>query len=320
MASQSEPVTTTDVVNYTGETLYLGAKFGKSPLISMAGLSRGYRQITGNQYAMSNQITGDTPSQSNLRSEDESITTITATSYTAAQETNYAEIHEWQYVVSYASQALNGVISGVANISDKKAVIAGFPTQRIAHMKQLMGDLEFSALRGTAQAWTNAGTTGATGGLVTQLESNSSYNTDAGGASLSTSLINTEIARMAASHAEFNDIVIAANAHQYQALSDLYGNPPLSRTVGGVELAQIMLPVAGRCSIVYDPALATDDVVFVDMEYFRPCFGITPGMPPIFTQSLAQQGAGWREMLYCIFGIDYFTYTLHGLIQGLATS
>jgi len=317
MASQSEPITTTDVTNYTGEVLYVGATFGISPLLSMAGLTRGYRVLTGSQYAMSNAITPNAAAQ-NTVSEDASITTITATSYTASQETNYAEIHELQYVVSYASRALSKVIGGVANVDDVFAQIAGMPVQRKAHMKQLVGDLEYSALRGTGQAWTNAGTAGQTQGLVTAI--NAVASTDAGGSDLTAEHINTEIERMAGLGAEFNDMVLACGAHQYQAISDLYGFQPQSRNIGGVNLERVVLPVAGNCGVVYDPVMASDDILFVDLEYFRPGFGIVDGYPPIFTEKLGKDGAGDREMLFCIFGIDYFTYKYHGLIESLATS
>jgi len=317
MASQSEPITTTDVVNYTGELFYIGAKYGKSPLLSMAGLTDGYRVVTGNQFAMANAITGNAPAQ-NAVSEDASIAAVTRTSYAASQGTNYPEIHNLQYVISYAAEALNGMVSGVANVRDTQAVVASMPTQRLAHMKQLAVDLEFSAMRGTGQAWTNAGTTGATGGLVTAVEAGSE--TAASGATLSTDLIDTEVARMAAAGAEFSNMVIAAGAYQLQRLGQLYSFAPQDRTVGGVNLRQVLLPIMGTCGVVYDPVLADDDLVFVDMDHFKPCFGIVPGKPPIFTETLAKVSGGTPEMLYCIFGIDYNSIVFHGMVSGLATS
>ena len=317
MASQSEPTTTTDVTNYTGELFYIGAKFGKSPLLSMAGLTDGYRVVTGNSYSMSNSITGNAPAQ-NVVTEDASIATITKTSYAASQVTNYPEIHNVQYVVSYAAEALSGIVGGVANVRDTQAIVASMPVQRLAHMKQLAADLEYSALRGTGQVWTNAATSGATGGLITAVEAGSE--TAASGAALSKSLINTEIARMAAAGAEFSRVIIAAGAFQLQALEDLYGFAPQDREVGGVNLRQLLLPVAGSCGVVYDPVLADDDLAFVDLDHFKPCFGIVPGRPPIFTEELSRVSAGTPEMLFTIFGIDYNNIIFHGMVSGLATS
>jgi hypothetical protein len=296
---------------------YQGATYGKSPLLSMAGLTRGYRTTTWHQFPMSNAISGNAAAQ-NVVTEDASIAAITATSYAAAQDTNYLEIHNVTTTYSYAAQALPGGVSGVAINGDPLANIRSPQVQREAKMRQLAGDLEFSALRGTGQAWTNAATSGATGGLVTAVEAGSE--TAAAGAALSTTLIDTEIARMAAAGAEFVDMVIACGAYQMQQLNKLYGNPPMDRMVAGVALQTIFLPIAGRCGLVYDPVLATDDVVFVDMAHFSPVFGIVPGKPPIFFEPRAKVGSGDYEALYCLFGIDYHDIIYHGMVSGLATS
>jgi len=317
MASQTEPISTYDVPNYVGEVLYLGATLGKSPLLSMAGLTDGYETSQWNEYPMGNVLSGNAAAQ-NVVTEDASIAAIARTSYAAAQATNFLEIHDVSYVQSYARAALQGGISGVAINGAKAAVIGSLETQRTAHLKQLACDLEFSALRGTVQAWTNAATAGATRGLVTAIEAGSE--TAAAGASLSKTLIDTEIARMAAAGAEFTRMVIACNAHQMQMLNTLYGFAPQSITVAGVQLQQIWLPIAGQCGVVYDSVLATDDLVFVDMEHFRPVFGIVPGKPPIFVEPLGKIAAGEQEQLYCLFGIDYSNIIFHGMVSGLATS
>lgn len=317
MASQTEPITTTDVLDMSGPLFYVGQTYGKSPLLSRAGLRRGFRVVTGNQFSMSNQITGDAAAQS-VRTEDASIAAVTKTSYAGNQTTQNMEIHLEQYVQSYASMALGNNLSGVANHSDPTSQINTLPTQREAHLRQLAGDLEYSALRGTSQAWTNAATAGATGGLVTAIEAGSE--TAAAGASLSVALIETEITRMAEAGAEFLEPVIAANAFQIQQLNTLYGNAVQSITEGGTQVMFVNLPVMGRAEIVYDPILATDDLVFVDLMHFRPAFGIVPGKAPIFTESIGKVAGGEIEQLYTIFGIDYDNILFHGMISGLATS
>jgi hypothetical protein len=266
---------------------------------------------------MGNVLTGDAASQS-VVTEDASITAATKTSYAASQVTNYLEIHYKQYVQSYARAALSGGISGVAISGVPVAEVGSLETQRTAHMKQLAADLEYSALRGSQQAWTNAATAGATYGLVTAVEAGSE--TAASGATLSKTLIETEIARMAAAGAEFNRMVIAAGAHQVQMLNNLYGFAPQARMEGGVNLNDIYLPIVGRCGVVYDPILATDDLVFVDMAHFRPVFGLVPGKAPIFVEAVGKTAAGDIEQLYCLFGIDYGNIIYHGMVSGLATS
>ena len=317
MASQTEPITTYDVPNYVGEIFYLGAQYGKAPLLSMAGLTSGYLVSQWSEYPMGNVLSGNAAAQ-NVVTEDASIAAVARTSYAAAQATNYLEIHDVSYVQSYARQALQGGISGVAINGAKAAVVGSLETQRTAHMKQLIADLEFSALLGTAQAWTNAATAGATGGLLVAVEAGSE--TAAAGASLSKTLIDTEIARMAAAGAEFGNMVLACNAHQMQALNTLYGFAPQSIHVAGVELQQIWLPIAGQCGVVYDPVMNTDDLAIVDMAHFKPVFGVVPGKPPIFVEPLGKVAAGEAEQLYCLFGIDYSNIIYHGMVSGLATS
>ncbi len=317
MASQSEPTTTTDVPNYAGPLFYVGATYGKSPLLSLAGLSRGGKTATGNQFPMANRIAGDSPAQDG-QSEDASIAAMTATSYTGSQGTNYMQIFRKEYVVSYAAQAFQGAISGVAVTGMGQSVIAAMPAQRSAHLMQLAADYEYSALRGAGQAWTNAATAGKMGGLVTAIEAGSE--TAAAGAPLSRSLISEEIVRMAAAGADFGNTIIAGGAFQIDALNTLFGNALQSTTEAGIDLKIVNMPVMGQARIVYDPVLADDDLVFVDLDHFDPVFGIVPGKPAVFVEPLSKTAAGDREQLFALASVDYGHIQWHGMISGLATS
>jgi len=326
MASQSQPVTTTDVPNYVGELLFLGQKFGRSPLLSLAGLGTassggltagGYDIVTGSYFAMGNVIEGDAPAQDG-QTEDASIAAMTDTSYTGAQATNYTQIFRKTWVVSYASEAQTGTISGVAINGAPQAIVSAAVVQREAHLKQMAADYEYSALYGTGAAWTNATTTGAMGGLFTAVEAGSE--TAAAGVPLSTTLIDTEIARMAAAGAEFIDPVISVAAFQRQQLNRLYGNAIQSQTIGGTNVTSLLLPVIGNCRVIDNPIMAADDFGIVDLNHFRLVFALKPGMPPIFIEPLAKIAAGDREQLFSIASINYGNIAYHGMISGLATS
>ena len=317
MASQTEPITIADVPNYVGEVLYYGAKYGRSPLVSMAGLTAGYKVAATHNYPMGNFITGDTPA-ARAQSEDDSIAAMTNTSYAASQVTNYLQIWRRTYAISYARQALSGVVAGVPVAGEPAAQVGGLPVQRLAHMKQLASDMEYSCLLGAGHAWTNSATAGATRGLVTDLLATGK--TDALGVAISKDLVRTELERMAAAGAEFNRMVIAAGAHQVQVLNELYGLAPASEKVGGVNLSTILLPLAGPCGVVFDPILPDNAILFTDMEHFAVVFGMVPGRPPIFVEPPAKVGAGDYEQLFSIFGVDYDHVAFHGLITGLATT
>lgn len=316
MASQSEPTTTTDVLNYVGQLFYIGAKFGKSPLLSRAGL-QSYKTATGSQFPIGNVIEGDSPAQDG-QTEDASITSMTDTSFTATQATQYMQQFRYTYIVSYAAQALSGAISGVAIAGEPIQPIASMPVQRLAHMKQAMCDFEYSALRGASQAWTNASTAGKMQGLVTAVEAGSE--TDASSEALSKTLIETEVERMADAGAEFGNMVIAGGAHQIMMLNSIYGNSIQSRTEGGTSVQSLLLPIAGNCEIVYNPILADDDLLFVDMTHFSPVFGLVPGQPPIIVEPLAKTAAGDREQIFMLASVDYEDTDFHGMISGLASS
>lgn len=322
MASQTEPITTTDVLDYTGELFYVGATFGKAPILALAGLNEeagnfsNYKISRGNQFPMANTIAGDSAAQDGV-TEDASLSTSTFSSYTASQTTNYMQIFKYDWTQSYAAAALNGTISGVA-VQGQEAGVDELATQRMAFLKQMIADYEYSALRGASQAWTNAATAGKMGGLVTAVEAGSE--TAAAGAELSKTLIDTEIARMAAAGAEFGNVVVAGNAHQIQQINNLYGNSMQSSTVGGVNLQTVLLPIAGMCRVVYDPTLATDDLVFIDLEHFSPVFGVVPGRPPVFIEQKAATGASVPEELFSLASVDYGNILWHGMVSGLATS
>ena len=317
MASQTQPITTTDVLDYSGEAFFVGATFGVSPIMSRAGLTTGFKTSTANQFSMGNFFTGDAPAQ-DTQTEDASVAAMALTSFTPSQNTQNMQILRKTWVQSYAAQALNGNLSGVAVLGMGKTESRALATQRTAHLKMLMADFEFSALRGTSQAWTNAATAGAMGGVVTAIEAGSE--TAAGGAALSTNLINTEIVRMAAAGAEFVDPVITCGAFQYQALDALYGNAIQSQTTGGTNVRTIMLPVMGQAEIIYNPVLAADDLVILDMAHISPVFGVVAGKPPIFIEALAKIAAGTQEQLYSLASVDYNDVLFHGMVSGLATS
>ena len=63
MASQTQPVTTTDVLNYAGELFYLGDTFGKSPLLTESGRRNGFKVSGSTNFSMGNFFTGDAAAQ-----------------------------------------------------------------------------------------------------------------------------------------------------------------------------------------------------------------------------------------------------------------
>lgn len=317
MGSQSQPGTTTDVPNYAGEMLFVGAKFGKSPLLSIAGLTTGWKRATGSYFPMSNLIAGDAPAQDGA-TEDALMAATTITTYTAAQKTNYLQNFYKEWAISYAGEALQGTLSGVAVAGMGVAEVNTLAVQRQAHLMQLAADYEYSALYGTGAAWTNASTTGAMAGILTTIQAGSE--TAAGGAGLSTTLIDTEIARMKAAGSEFGDMYVVGNSYQVQQMNLLYGNMPMSQTVGGINLQTIVIPVLGPCKVLCHAQLATDDLAFIDMNHFDPVFAVKDGRPEVLVEPKGKIGAATGEQLFMCASVDFGDVLFHGEITGLATS
>lgn len=317
MASQSEPITTTDVPDYIGLVTFIGIAFGQAQVLSLSGLNSGFRISNANLFALDNALTPNAAAQ-NTVTEDASIAAMTHTSYAAGQTTNNMEIHRNTYAASYAVQAFANATAGVGIGGQPAAGINAMPAQRKAHLLQLIADLDYSFLRGSIQAWTNAGTAGQTKGVITAIEAGSE--TAAGGAALSKGNIETEVIRMAAAGAEFQRPIIAASGFQIAALNTLYGNPPTSIEIGGTKVNSIHLPIAGECGIVHDPHIAADDLAILDLAHLTAVFGIVPGKGSIFTEPLAKIAAADYEQLYTLFGCDYENVNYHGMVSGNATS
>jgi len=303
-------------VDYWGEAAFIGQKFGVSPVMSAAVLRNGYRFVTAKNFPMLTSLTGDAPAQDG-ESEDASIAAGTNTSYAGSQTDNQVQIFHPRLVKSYASSTLNGNISGISAAGEPLANIDSIEVQREAHLRQLMSDYEYSALNGTAGAWTNAGTAATMGGVVTAIEGGSE--TAAGSVALSKTLIGTEVARMRAAGAELVDPVITCGAFQYQALTDLYGGAVPASFEGGVIMETLLIPLAGRCRVLFNPIIADDDLVFLDLARIRPVAAPVKGSV-ILVEPTAQLAAGQYEHIYAQLSIDYGNIAYHGMISGLATS
>lgn len=323
MASQTQPITTTDVLNYAGEAFALGAKLGKSPLISESGLRNGFKVANSTLFSMGNFFTGDTPAQDGVK-EDDSIGAGSDTSFTPAQVTQNMQIFQDFWIRSFAASAFEPQQSGVNVTQPEQTISTQLVTQEDLHVKQTMADYEYSALYGTSTAWTNADTAGKMGGLFTAVQAGSE--TDAAGAALSISLIETEFTRMADAGAEFEDPWISVGAFQSFALNTLYGNSEMHQTEGGTWVRTLLLPVAGQCTVLYNPAMAADDFGIVDLAHFSPAFGVPnvrslPGLGAgINVVDLALTTGAERQMLYMLASVDYDNIAYHGMISGLSSS
>jgi hypothetical protein len=123
---------------------------------------------------------------------------------------------------------------------------------------------------------------------------------------------------MAAGGSQFVTPVIFASALDIQRLSNLYGFAPQSVSVGGVNVEQIIAPLVGRVSLVWDANVPAGSLLCADMSVIKPVVLPVPGKGVLFYEELSKTGASEKGQIYGQIGIDYGAEEYHGKITGLA--
>jgi len=306
--------------NYAGELFTIGSQEGRTPLLTMTGGLTGGRTTGTDTFIMGNFLSLDAASQSYTVSETSSLSAPASDVYAPSQQTNYIELHQRMFDLSYKKSSMKNYVSGEAVVGEGVVDMGNPQNQRDAHLKQLAVDLEYSMLHGTGTDPSAAATNGKTRGIITAIAADGDTEVDASGAALSKSLIEQlEVAILAKTGPPARPVMFCG-AFQAQKINDLYGYAKESETVGGVTLETVALPVLGRVPIAYDPCISTSVLAIIDVAKVAPVFMVVPGKPAVFFEPLAKIGAGQREQLYCQFGVDYGHADLHGYIKDLATS
>lgn len=247
-----------------------------------------------------------------------SVSSNTATTVTRGQDLNTVQIFQETVEVSHAKLSTYGEISGLASTEtiSGQQVNNELEFQKMAQMRQIAIDADYSFLNGTYQAGSDATTAAKTRGIITAASTNA---VAAGSATLSKAMIDELLRDMATNGAVFENMVFFVNAFQKQKLSDIYGYAPESRTVGGLNINVIETDFA-PIGVVYAPNVPAATLLCADMNYVAPVFCPVPGKGLLFYEDLAQTAASQKGQLYGQMGIDYGPEEYHGKITGLATS
>lgn len=123
---------------------------------------------------------------------------------------------------------------------------------------------------------------------------------------------------------EESTAVFLCNSTQRRALSVAYANAyqkadPIGsvRNVGGVSLDTIRTDF-GTFGILLDQAMPKDALGVVTLDQCAPRFLNIPGRGFLFEQTLPEEGAADRSMLYGEIGLEYGSERAHGILRGLA--
>ena len=152
-------------------------------------------------------------------------------------------------------------------------------------------------------------------GLINGIVTNT---TAAAGATLTKGIMDGVFAQMAATGAPMENVLVMANAFQKQKLSDIYGYVPTDRFIGGSNITQIVTDFC-TADVIFNPQVATDDVIIVDLSVCKPVFVPVDGQIVTF-EELAKIAASKKGEWYAQIGLDYGPEEYHGSVTGLATS
>lgn len=270
------------------------------------------RTVNNPYFSVAQPSTLTTPSQ-DVVTETASVTP-SATTVTRSEDTNVIEIHQKLAEVTYAKQSSWGLRSGI-NTNEPYNPLNELDFQVAANMKQIAANIDFSCIKGTYAAPSDAGTAGQTRGLEGAISTNA---TAAGSATLSKALIDTTLASMVAAGAPLENIVAIGNAFQVKKINDVYGFAIQSTTIGGTTISEVHTPY-GIFNVMLDPNVTTSTLLFTEMAVCKLVILPYNGMYMV-VEDKEITGAAIAKHIYIQVGLDYGAEEYHGKITGLATS
>lgn len=238
----------------------------------------------------------------------------TATTVTRAEDTNVIQAHQKLAQVTYMKESSYGFRSGI-NVNEPIQPASELDFQVEANMKQIAADIDYSLIKGTYQAASDATTAGQTRGLENAISTNT---TAAGSVVLSKDLIDATLALMIAAGAPLDDIVAVGNAYQIKKLNDIYGYAVQSTNVGGTTITTINTAY-GQIDVMLDPNVTTSSLLLTEMSTCKLVIQPVKGQYMI-VEDKQITGAAVAKHLFVQVGLDYGAEEYHGKITGLTTS
>ena len=297
--------------NYVGE-LYTSAML-ETPFLSMIGGING-GQMTGNfEFATDSLYDHDDLEQKSI-TENQSLTAPDARTFVRGQSKNVTQIFHETVSISYVRQSNQQRLSGINTAGSQNNVVSEKDWQIAKTIEKIARQVEWHFLRGTYAIATNQNEPNQTRGIL----NNCGVDINANSAALSKELIDQLMLEMFTSGAQFRMPTLLCNGRNLQILSDIYGFPPDSRTVGGVDVRTLL---TNFCTLNIAPAhrmMPTDTIAIVDLAVCDPVFQPVPDKGNFFYEELAKTGAAEEGMIFGQIGLAHGPDFLHGKIRGLA--
>lgn len=280
--------------------------------LSMAINSGLVRTVNNPYFTVAQPSDLTSPSQATV-AEDDSVSP-TADTVTRSEDTNVIQAHQKLAEVTYMKESSWGLRSGI-NTNEAYNPPSEMDFQVEANMKQIAVDIDFSLIKGTYAAPSDASTAGQTRGLENAISTNA---TAAGSATLSKALIDATLGLMFSAGAPMEDLVAIGNSFQVKKLNDIYGYATQSFNIGGVTIEMINTPY-GKMGVMIDPNVTTSTLLFTEMAVCRLVILPVKGQYMI-VEDKPITGAAMAKHLFVQIGLDYGAEEYHGKITGLSTS
>jgi len=316
MASTSATAQSYNDINVLGQVLQVGAG-RRTPFFQAIGGLNGVVRVPAQQFEMSAVYSIDTASNPAIDEED-SLTANTAKFYAKAQEYNCCSIAKYEFIVSHLREANARQLSNTAAVHSSDAPL-GSEFDRAAEnaMKQMVADWEYSILQATRVA-RSAVTTDVSMGGLTDTSMGAIAKKDASGGALSKVLIDQLIETIAGYDAPMENPCVVVRPKYVNDLNDIYGFAEQSRSVGGVNLTQIFLPIIGQASVIWTNQMADNTLGIFDLAYIKPALLPHADGSDILMREYSDGGSARKGYIEGYLSVDFGSRYYHGFLYGLA--
>ena len=249
----------------------------------------------------------------NVVSETASLTAPGMTQVLRNQVPNTCQIHHHSIQVSYKHMASMGRLSGIATAGVNTNVQDEVDFQIARKLEIVARDVEFSFIQGQYLAAANAATVATTRGICGAAGAAALGGTriDQLNAALDLAAMQNFLLTMFNNGAAFNTMVLFVSGRLKQILSGIYGFAPTHRTIGGVNIEQLVTDF-GNVGIVTSRFVPANSIAAVEMSVVAPVFQEVPNKGTIFYEELAKSGGSVEGQVYGIIGFDHGPCFAHG--------
>lgn len=316
MASTEATMQSYNDINVLGQVMQVGAG-RRTPFFAATGGLGGVLRVPAQQFAMSATYSLDAGTQRAI-DETASLSAATAEFYAKSQEYNAVQIAKYGFASSYLNEANRTQLSNTnAVYSSDAPQTSEFDRAAANAMAQMVVDWEFTMLQGTRVARSAVTTDVGAGGLLdTAMGAISKVN--ASSAKLSKALIDQLIETIAGYDAPMVEPAIVIPPGYVNDLNDIYGFAEQSRSIGGLNLSQIFLPIIGQCSVIWTNQMEANSLLLADLSFIKPAVLPHANGEDILMAEYSDGGSARKGFIEGYIGVDFGSRNYHGFIYGLA--